>query len=234
MVSSSYRQKGTQQNYRRVVAITLESGVLYPVVIFVVLVVGQLIPTTPNLFAILAEVVAIALVPIIMRLTLGDNINDERTSTHNPELVESDIRRAEEGSMNSRERPSTFEGGDTSTVEDNDTTYHPAQSNMSLAPFSNTTSPRSTIVPNSIIVQVPPGVDINNEQTTVYSPGNARSRTRRAERGGTLQERFSVLSGGHTSTNYDSAQSYMSSPPRSNATSPHPTLREQAPSPLMR
>ncbi|KAJ3966451.1 hypothetical protein EV361DRAFT_566813 [Lentinula raphanica] len=64
---------------RSVLAIILESGVLYPVAIFVALLVG-LTPNSPNMLALLVEIMAIAPTLIIVRVSLSVNEVDAEPS----------------------------------------------------------------------------------------------------------------------------------------------------------
>ncbi|KAF5385644.1 hypothetical protein D9757_005563 [Collybiopsis confluens] len=78
-INASYGNNGSQKKYRRVIAIILESGILYPVAILLALVLLHVLSHCPNLFAILAEVVAIAPTLIIVRVAMGVDVNNEQT-----------------------------------------------------------------------------------------------------------------------------------------------------------
>ncbi|KIK57250.1 hypothetical protein GYMLUDRAFT_247208 [Collybiopsis luxurians FD-317 M1] len=162
-INALYGRKGSQRKYARVVAIILESGVLYPVSILVALVITQRIPTSPNLFAILAEVVAIAPTLIIVRVAMGVDINEEQGVVYNTGIARIDTERVEgrgkdaqgilstlmfatgenDTQFTSVVNLSTAHGScDTSTNEDNRAikTYHTARSRMSSAPPVRVTS----------------------------------------------------------------------------------------------
>ncbi|KAJ3933327.1 MAG: hypothetical protein NXY57DRAFT_974081 [Lentinula lateritia] len=61
----------------------LESGVLYPVAILVALLIGELVVPNPSLFALLAEVVAIAPTLIIVRVAMGVNVDIDPSTANN-------------------------------------------------------------------------------------------------------------------------------------------------------
>ncbi|KIK65849.1 hypothetical protein GYMLUDRAFT_93695 [Collybiopsis luxurians FD-317 M1] len=153
-MTASYGRKGSRQKYRRAVIIFLESGLLYPVSILVVLVVAVL--TDADLSVILAQAVGIAPALIIVRVAMGIDFINEQTAVHGLGIASSGIQTAE-GGINSRGRRSTVRfapevisgqftsagdlsmictGDETSTSEDNHAmqTYHTAQSRMSSAP----------------------------------------------------------------------------------------------------
>ncbi|KIK57253.1 hypothetical protein GYMLUDRAFT_263303 [Collybiopsis luxurians FD-317 M1] len=162
-INASYGHKGTQQKYRRAIAIILESGMLYPVLILITVIIGVIIPESPTLSAILAEVVAIAPTLIIVRVAKGITVSDVKTAVHDPGTARLDTGRAEGGGIDAREKLltvrfasgeantqltsginlTTHASGDTFTSEDSPAinTYHTAQSKMSTAPAVNVTSP---------------------------------------------------------------------------------------------
>ncbi|KIK57254.1 hypothetical protein GYMLUDRAFT_75753 [Collybiopsis luxurians FD-317 M1] len=113
-INASYGRNGSQRKYRRVIAIILESGVLYPVSILIALLIGQLVVPSPNLFAILAEIVAIAPTLIIVRVAMGVDVNDEQTAVYHPEGASSGIRGAEQEGFKEQEKLSAlrFASGD--------------------------------------------------------------------------------------------------------------------------
>ncbi|GAW04157.1 hypothetical protein LENED_005932 [Lentinula edodes] len=82
-ISASYGRKGSQNKYMKIVAIILESGVLYPVAILVALLIGELVVPNPSLFALLAEVVAIAPTLIIVRVAMGVNVDIDPSTANN-------------------------------------------------------------------------------------------------------------------------------------------------------